>query len=143
MNGFLAKPIDRQNLNQLLRTTFPIAETSAAPASESEGDANPSGLPDATLSRLLTRFLEEGDALSEAITAPYRDIKDVAKRCHDLSGAAAIFGAVALHELLAKADTAAKQGKRPEFEAHIAKVPPIWRDTRADLAKPGPADAAE
>ena len=97
------------------------------------------GLPEDTYNRLQARFLDEGDALLAAVTAPYRDFQDVAKRCHDLSGAAAIFGAHALHDILAQADTAGKQGNKRQFEELITQDPSPWPATPNHQKHPGPA----
>lgn len=134
MSAFLAKPISRPSLQQMLQDSFASA---GAPTPEATTRA---GLPEDTYNRLQARFLDEGDALLAAVTAPYRDFQDVAKRCHDLSGAAAIFGAHALHDILAQADTAAKQGNKRLFEELITQIPTLWRATRIDLNAP---DAAE
>ncbi|NKW92060.1 response regulator [Rhodobacteraceae bacterium R_SAG9] len=134
MSAFLAKPIDRASLQHMLQDSFASA---GAPTPEA---ATRAGLPEDTYNRLQARFLDEGDALLAAVTAPYRDFQDVAKRCHDLSGAAAIFGAHALHDILAQADTAAKQGNKRLFEELITQIPTLWRATRIDLNAP---DAAE
>ncbi|WP_295177263.1 ATP-binding protein [Shimia sp.] len=131
MSAFLAKPIRRSSLQKLLQEHFAIGEPTSPMTA---------GLPESTFNRLQARFLKEGDALIAAITAPYRDFEDVAKRCHDLSGAAAIFGAHALQDILAQADTAAKQGNTRLFEELVAQIPPLWRATRGDLNAP---DAAE
>ncbi|WP_412550994.1 ATP-binding protein [Shimia sp. MIT910701] len=134
MSAFLAKPIDRASLQQMLQDNFASAQASP-PVTPTRA-----GLPEDTYKRLQARFLEEGDALLAAVTAPYRDAQDVAKRCHDLSGAAAIFSAHALHDILAQADTAAKQGNKRLFEELVTQIPTLWRATRTDLNAP---DAAE
>lgn len=134
MSAFLAKPISRPSLQHMLQDNFASTEVST-PESTTRA-----GLPVDTYNRLQTRFLDEGDALLAAVTTPYRDVQDVAKRCHDLSGAAAIFGAHALHDILAQADTAAKQGNKRLFEELITQIPTLWRATRIDLNAP---DAAE
>jgi len=134
MSAFLAKPIRRPSLQTILQNSF---SASSAPDA---GPAPRAGLPQDTYNRLQARFLDEGDALLAAVTAPYRDFKDVAKRCHDVSGAAAIFGAHALHDILAQADTAAKQGNTRLFEELVTQIPSLWRATRIDQNAP---DAAE
>ncbi|WP_294228228.1 ATP-binding protein [uncultured Shimia sp.] len=134
MSAFLAKPISRPSLQQMLQDTFAGPEVSNTPLTTR------AGLPPDTYKRLQSRFLEEGDALVAAATAPYRDFQNVAKRCHDLSGAAAIFGAHALHDVLAQADTAAKQGNHRLFEEQVAQIPPLWRATRADLTASSAAE---
>ncbi len=142
MSAFLAKPISRPALQLLLHETFG-SSTKGAPDATTRA-----GLSVATYQRLQNRFLEEGDTLVAAVTAPYRDVADVAKRCHDLSGAAAIFGAQALHDVLAQADTAAKQGNTRLFEDQVAQIPSLWRATRRDVnavfpSQPDAPDAAE
>lgn len=134
MSAFLAKPISRPSLQQMLHDSFTTAEMSTPEPTTR------AGLPQDTYNRLQARFLDEGDALLAAVTAPYRDVQNVAKRCHDLSGAAAIFGAHALHDILAQADTAAKQGNKRLFEELVTQIPTLWRATSSDLNEP---DAAE
>ncbi|MFY0617285.1 ATP-binding protein [Shimia sp.] len=160
MNGFLGKPLNRSELEAQLRqiaqnSISAVTLTSDTPAAQTQARdtdqlldtaairGNRAGLPEDTYHRLLARFLVEGDALNAAITAPYRQSRHVAKLCHDLASASAIFGARALHTALVEADTAAKQRDIAKFEQCLVTLPPLWRKTRAALETELPSDVAQ
>ncbi|MBO9474493.1 response regulator [Shimia sp. R10_1] len=152
MNGFLSKPLDRAAFETTLQTlaTAPDPEApeedSVAPDDLVDAKAlnnNREGLPLDTFARLLTRFLDEGDALQSAITDPYRDAAAVAKMCHNMAGASAVFGARNLHAQLVAADSAAKTQDPAAFEDALIALPAVWKKTRAALMDHMPSDAAE
>ncbi len=138
ITAFLAKPLNRERLRRALTS---VSED--IPDQENDPHLSHPGLPPATYSRLLARFIEEADALVAAITAPYRDASDVAKRCHDLAGAAALFGATDMHEFLSEADSAAKRKDANSFEKQVTKIPPRWQTLRPGLVEKLPPNAAE
>ncbi|MBO9402341.1 ATP-binding protein [Shimia sp. R9_3] len=151
MNGFLAKPLDRAALQDTLHTLSTAktsgeedgAKTASVVVDIKTLTNNRSGLPTDTFARLLTRFLNEGDTLRDAIAAPDSDPATVAKMCHNLAGAAAVFGARSLHAQLVEADTAAKMQDSSGFDRALAAFPAIWSETRAALMDHLPSDAAE
>ncbi|MBO9478839.1 response regulator [Shimia sp. R11_0] len=165
MDGFLAKPLNRTALQERLQQAYAdgrdhpqdlddiTGEKVHADATEDIFDTNSpyplldilafqnnrTGLPDATFQRLLSRFVDEGDALNAAITAPYRNSSKVARMCHDLASASAVFGARAYHERLITADTATKQNDTAAFENELTTLPALWHKTRAALIAQVPA----
>ncbi len=153
MNGFLAKPLDRAALQSTLQELHTLDSGGDDAPSEAAKTPvvvdiktltnNSSGLPSDTFSRLLSRFLSEGDALIDGLTTAPKETDTLAKMCHNLAGAAAIFGARSLHAKLVEADSAAKSQDNAGFENALVAIPAIWRDTRAALADHLPSDAAE
>jgi PAS domain S-box-containing protein len=155
MSGFLSKPLDRNAFHSALQT---LSTQEIAPAQEQEvarhqtSDlhmdidqliTNRDGMPPETFARLLTRFLEEGDALEAAIAAPERQSAVIAGQCHHLAGASAVFGAQDLNKHLVAADSAAKTGDDAAFEAALVALPPLWQQTKTSLLAHLPSDAAE
>ncbi|WP_101068152.1 ATP-binding protein [Roseovarius salinarum] len=82
----------------------------------------------------LAQFIEEGEALVQTL----RNVgaaadPEMARRLHDLAGSAAVFGALALRDALARAEAALTKDTTAEVRAALMRVPPVWAATRAEL----------
>ncbi|MBY6202570.1 Hpt domain-containing protein [Maritalea mobilis] len=78
---------------------------------ESRVDALAADLGQPVAERLLSRFLAEGDEAVHALTEADKtllNLSELAETAHKLAGIAATFGALALHEALARIDHRAK-----------------------------------
>ncbi|GAA5070699.1 hypothetical protein GCM10023209_13630 [Roseibacterium beibuensis] len=101
-------------------------------------DAFTADLGQPVADRLLPRFLAEADEAVHALTAadkPLLNLSEPAETEHKLAGAAATFGALALHEALARIAPRAKS-EDPDMAPLLAPLGQIWTETREASARP-------
>ena len=143
MAAVLVKPITRKGLSEILRTV-----TAAPPQDRADLDPPADILDRDTLEALATDLgTDRARALLSAFraeaaetVAKVRNLPDVAALDHDmlgelhrLTGAAGIFGTLALHDLLSNFATAWKTGAPEQAKSALSALPGIWLATEAEL----------
>lgn len=159
MQDILIKPITREALRHLLGRLDlgpdrgPAApaemagETVTAVADQPQAEATDPELVDdavlaelreslgaAKVAHLVTRFIDETEAsIAKVLSmAGDPDCEDLVIRdIHQMSGAAALFGATALHSLLQQLEELCKRGKKDEARSLVPEMGPLWARTAA------------
>jgi PAS domain S-box-containing protein len=137
MNGFLPKPLDIQDMRQVLLGQTSTA-SEAAPLTDlldlGQLNANRDGMGYATFERLLERFIEEVDALvAKTATLSDSDLDTIACSLHTSAGSAAVFGATRLRRTLLEAEVSAKAKTHETTERVLSELPAIWAQTKSSL----------
>lgn len=135
MNACIVKPLSFAEIGAVLQAHTGDARPAApAPRLNAEWPADLlEALPPATLRTLLLRFLDEMDAFVAELPERIEPggTPDGAAGVHRMAGAAATFGAVALREVLRRAEDRCKAGET----VATANIAAEWTATRADLAR--------
>jgi PAS domain S-box-containing protein len=154
MQDVLIKPITRDALHRLLGRLALIAQSpgeDTAEADAAQAEAAPAELLDAVIlsqlratlgpakaARLIQRFLDETEARVAQVLAlsddPDRE-NLVISEIHQMSGAAALFGASALHDHLLRIEELCKRGQKAEARSLAPEIVPLWRQTAEALRK--------
>ena len=75
-------------------------------------------------------FRKEGDALLQWMQAhPTADLRQIAKRAHDVAGSCSLFGAVELSGALIALENAAREGNDLRVHQYQTILPDIWKGT--------------
>ncbi|MDT0682981.1 ATP-binding protein [Roseicyclus sp. F158] len=128
MEHSISKPIDRAALSRIMALLGDASpETAPAPASLA---ALKDGTDPEVLRRLVAKFIGEMDA-AVAVFPDEDDMGALAAQAHRQAGSCAVFGLGDLRETLARIETEAKQGTRPDGE--IAALADLWTRTRPGL----------
>lgn len=136
MNGVLTKPLTHTALRQVLRDLEMPPPVSSGHAVDTAHVAEMrETLGDEAYQKLLTRFRKEVDDLVVWLSrADHADGTAISARCHQVGGSAAMFGAIALRDHLAKIEKAAKSGDDAAVFALIDQMPETWDAAKAALA---------
>ncbi len=91
-------------------------------------------LPQRQLDEFVERFTAEGDTLFQ-LGSDWHDLscEQIAERLHAFAGSAAVFGALALQNLLSSAEAAALDSDKELFLNILAELDDIWQGTRAEI----------
>jgi len=123
--------------------TAPARETAPAPAIDlidtDHIAETRAALGCAMFATLQSRFVDEIDALLQWLaTQDDHDLVQVAAKAHKAAGSAAIFGTIALRDLLKSMDSAAKAGEVAIVHETRTQLPDVWAQTRTALGPTGP-----
>lgn len=135
IDEILTKPLSRDALRRVLEAAPQAAKAAQTPVVDASHSAETrQAMGEQAFAKLTTRFGREVDDLVGWLRASQaHDYLEVAARSHKVAGSAAVFGAVALREVLKDVEIAAKSGDGEALNRHIARLPTVWAETRAEL----------
>lgn len=135
MNGFLAKPLDLDEMRDALSNIDrPAALLSNAVLDTEQLTANRAGMGHEMFDRLLARFIAEVDDLVADVEILNGEALDaLGCRLHTVAGSAAVFGAAKLRKTLLEAEVSANQFNRRDTRRLLDLLPDIWHDTKTAL----------
>lgn len=148
MTSFLAKPLNRKNLHNLVSSLehAPLPPTHYfSPAKPEDTDTlinfdhftnNFQDLGQAARDGLIQRFISDMDRfLPDLATLCATDLVSLAAKCHANAGSAAVFGATKLRARLVGIEIAAKAGDRRTIRDQLKPLSGLWQDTKSALQK--------
>ncbi len=130
MNGFVSKPIDRDHLQAILagEASFGIDDPAPCRPDPSHVAELESALGKETLSKLMTRFLSEGDDFAADLSGPSLPCaKVLAQRGHQLAGSASMLGFDHLREVLNDLELQVHEGAASdELSSSVRRFSAAW-----------------
>jgi CheY-like chemotaxis protein len=138
MDDYLTKPLTLERLRAAL-DRWPSAPKAVVPAATVDRSALSRLFDDnpALITRMLARFRDSGTQLIADLDAQSRagDLIAIADTAHKLKGAARTAGAVALGDLAAALEDAARDGDGPRCAQQVGSVAGEWHKVEETLAR--------
>jgi PAS domain S-box-containing protein len=124
MSGFLPKPLDPEDLAQVV-STYCGAKPAQAPAAVPVPDTPPASTPD--LSALIARYTAEATRFFDALDKGQMAAEQIAEDAHKLAGTAAAFGQVGLRAALNTLEEAAETGSAQDIAIAATAARAAWQ----------------
>ncbi|MEY8827330.1 ATP-binding protein [Sedimentitalea sp. XS_ASV28] len=135
MNGILTKPLSQEALAEIIdKFTAFRGETPSAPVDIDHRQQTLMAFGPDGYGRLLGKFIVETEDLIDDLSR--RDgpgDAEIARRCHQVAGSAAVFGATAMRDSLRTIEIALEADDSGTVAAQLACIVQIWEETKTSL----------